>query len=106
VTGLWALGGFTPFYQLVLLLVPGTKYFRAPSTIMFISAFAVCVFAAIGAERLLSGWLSKQFLIAWSIGAGVVMLLAVSGGLTNFAGTIANSFGGSPDRIADNSGAL
>src|SRR5450759_1093770 len=28
---LWALGGSTPFFQLVYAIVPGTKFFRAPS---------------------------------------------------------------------------
>jgi hypothetical protein len=92
VSGLWALGGFTPFYKLILLVVPGTKYFRAPSTIMYISAFCVCLFAAIGAERILSGWFSKPFAIAWGAGAALVALLGVSGGLTNIGTVIANSF--------------
>ena len=52
VTLVWAYGGNTPFYHLII-LVPGTKYFRAPSTIIYITAFSVAVLAAIGAERLL-----------------------------------------------------
>ena len=106
---LWALGRFTPFYQLVFLIVPGTKYFRAPSTMMFVSAFAVAIFAAIGAERILSGWFAKAHAIAWGAGAGLVALLGVSGGLTNLATGIANSFaqGGSlADAVAANNGAL
>src|SRR6185503_6439228 len=43
---LWALGGFTPFYNLVYAVVPGTKYFRAPSTMLLVVAFAVAVLAA------------------------------------------------------------
>ena len=31
---LWALGGSTPFFHIVYALVPGTKFFRAPSTII------------------------------------------------------------------------
>ena len=46
---LWALGGYTPFYQLVYNLVPGSKFFRAPSTIIFIAAFAMSGLAALGA---------------------------------------------------------
>jgi len=109
VSGLWALGAYTPFFQLVVLIVPGTKYFRAPSTIMYLSEFAVAVFAAIGAERILSGWFSKRFAIAWGVGAGVVGLLAISGGLTNLAASIANSIHPNTrvaDFVADNSGAL
>jgi len=33
---LWALGGFTPFYHLVYAIVPGTKFFRAPSTMLMV----------------------------------------------------------------------
>ena len=35
---LWALGGYTPFYRLVYALVPGTKFFRAPSTMLYVVA--------------------------------------------------------------------
>src|SRR6185437_910753 len=31
----WSLGGYTPLYHIVYALVPGTKYFRAPSTMFF-----------------------------------------------------------------------
>ena len=31
---LWAFGGYTPFFRLILAIVPGTIYFRAPSTII------------------------------------------------------------------------
>jgi hypothetical protein len=106
---LWALGGFTPFYQLVMLVVPGTKYFRAPSTMMFVSMFTVALFAAIGAERMLSGWFSRAFAIWWVGAAAFIAILGVSGGLSNMATTIANSFrpGGVTDGyIAENSGAL
>jgi hypothetical protein len=80
---LWAFGGFTPFYRIVYALVPGTKYFRAPSTIMFISMFATAVFAAIGAQRLLSAdGVSRRFLYIWAAVAGGITLLAVTGGFT------------------------
>ena len=51
----WAWGGNTPFYQLVYALVPGSKFFRAPSTILFVVSFATAVLAAFGAERALGG---------------------------------------------------
>jgi hypothetical protein len=40
VSTLWALGGFTPFYSIVYAIVPGTKYFRAPSTMLYVVSFA------------------------------------------------------------------
>jgi hypothetical protein len=77
---LWALGGNTPFFQLVYAIVPGTKYFRAPSTIFFITTFAVAVLSALGAERLLAGRLSARYAYGWLIGAGVMTLVALAGG--------------------------
>src|SRR5215212_821638 len=40
VSVLWSLGGFTPFYHLVYALVPGSKFFRAPSTMLMVVAMA------------------------------------------------------------------
>jgi len=80
VTLLWALGGSTPFFQLIYALVPGTKFFRAPSTIFFITTFAVAVLAAFGTERLLAGRFSTRYVYGWLIGAAVVALFAVAGG--------------------------
>src|SRR5438093_7092303 len=92
VTTLWALGGYTPFYHLIYAIVPGTKYFRAPSTIFFISSFAVVVLAALGTERVLARAVRPRYLLGWLIGAGVMALLASVGGLTNLATGIAASF--------------
>lgn len=78
---LWALGGYTPFYRLVYALVPGAKFFRAPSTIFFITAFAVSVLAARGTERLFASGLSKRYVLGWLAGGAVVTVLALSGGL-------------------------
>ena len=77
---LWMLGGSTPFFHLVYALVPGTKFFRAPSTIIYVFAFAVSVFAALGTERLLEGALSRRFLLGW-LGAAAVMAVLASVGV-------------------------
>ena len=47
VTLLWMLGGNTPFFRLIYELVPGTKFFRAPSTIVYVFTFAISVLAAL-----------------------------------------------------------
>ncbi|HEX6809843.1 MAG TPA: 6-pyruvoyl-tetrahydropterin synthase-related protein [Gemmatimonadaceae bacterium] len=86
---LWSLGGFTPFYHIVYALIPGTKYFRAPSTMVFVVGLCVAVFAAFGAERLERGDVTRQYAVGWLIAAAVVLLLAVSGMLTNIASVIA-----------------
>jgi hypothetical protein len=87
---LWALGGNTPFYTLVYYLVPGTKYFRAPSTMLFVVTFAAAVLAALGAERVVGLEHRKRYLIAVAVVAVLIGLLGASGGLTDFATGLAN----------------
>jgi hypothetical protein len=95
VTLIWALGGNTPFYYLVYALVPGSKFFRAPSTIFFITSFSVAVLAALGTERALAGAITRRFLLGWVIGAGVIALLATAGVFTSLAQSIAAGYAGS-----------
>ena len=85
VTLLWALGGFTPFYHLVYVLVPGTKFFRAPSTIYYIVTFSVAVLASIGAQRVLARQVGLRYLGAWVVFGLLMLLMAFGGGLTNLA---------------------
>jgi hypothetical protein len=86
---LWALGGSTPFFQLIYALVPGTKFFRAPSTIFYITTFAIAVLAALGTERLLAGRFSTRYVYGWLIGSVVVTLFALGGGFTVLAQNLA-----------------
>lgn len=79
VSFLWMLGGSTPFFHLVYAIVPGTKFFRAPSTIIYVFSFAVSVFAALGTERLLAGALTKRFLLGWLGAAAAIAVLASLG---------------------------
>ena len=84
VSAIWAMGGFVePFYRIIYNVVPGTQFFRAPSTIMFMSAFAVASLAAIGAQRVLAGEIGKRFLIGAGSAVGLITLLGITGGLTN-----------------------
>ena len=108
VSVLWALGGSTPFYHLVYALVPGSKFFRAPSTMLFMIAFATSVLAALGTERLLLRGVSFRYALWWLAGAGAIALLASMGGLTNFAKVIAASWAGDQldDFIASNNAAV
>ncbi len=76
---LWALGGNTPFYRLIYALVPGTKYFRAPSTIFFVTTFAVAVLAALGTERVLAGRITRRFCTYALATGGAIALLATVG---------------------------
>lgn len=81
----WAWGGNTPFYQLVYAIVPGSKFFRAPSTILYVTAFSTAVLAAFGAERALAGKVSVRYLVAWAAFALLVAGLATAGAFTNVA---------------------
>ena len=94
----WALGSSTPFYHLVYAIVPGAKYFRAPSTMMYVTMFSVAVFVALGTERVLARQVGKRYAIGWLIAAGVVALLGTSGALTNVARVVASSFDPSGQR--------
>jgi hypothetical protein len=101
---LWALGGKTPFYQLIYALVPGSKFFRAPSTIFFVATFALAVLAGYGAQGLIEKGPSRRCVIAGASTIGLLALLSVTGGLSGLAEAFA-----SPDvidRVANNSGDL
>ena len=87
---LWALGGYTPFYSIVYAIVPGTKFFRAPSTMLYVVSFCIAVLAGLGAERALTRRdISSRYLITWLSLGFVVAVLATTGGLTNVATTLA-----------------
>jgi hypothetical protein len=86
---LWALGEHTPFYRLVYALVPGTKFFRAPSTMLYVVSFATAVLAAFGAERVLGGTPRTRTLVGAALVVLVLGLLGVSGLLTNTALSLA-----------------
>lgn len=93
VSFLWMLGGSTPFFRIVYALVPGTKFFRAPSTIIFVFGFAISVLASLGTERILAGQVSRRLAIGWLVAALVIALLATSGALTSVASSLAAGIG-------------
>ena len=84
---LWTLGGSTPFYRIIYELVPGTKFFRAPSTMMYVTMFSVAMFAALGVERALAfpETVRKRFLIGWAVGIAAFALLLAAGLPTSIA---------------------
>ncbi|MGH7670760.1 MAG: hypothetical protein ACRENQ_14845 [Gemmatimonadaceae bacterium] len=108
VTALWAIGNGTPFYHVVYALVPGSKFFRAPSTIFFMTSFAVVMLATVGLERVLARRVSIRYALGWMIAATLIALLASGGMLTNVAQAIAASFAGSQryEAVQANNGAL
>lgn len=101
---LWALGGNTPFYSLVYAFVPGTKYFRAPSTMLYVVSFSTAVLAAFGAERIVRLEHRRRYIVGWVVAALAIGALGALGALTNVGVTIAG-----PDRadlVLANDGAL
>jgi hypothetical protein len=89
VSALWAMGGYTPFYRIVYWIVPGTKFFRAPSTMLYVVSFCVAVFAACGMDRIVGGDVRRRYLVGWLAAALLFAVLGAAGGLTNIATTIA-----------------
>jgi hypothetical protein len=86
---LWALGGYTPFFSLVYAIVPGTTYFRAPSTMLYVVSFCAATLAAMGVHRALESGVRTRYAIGWSVAALLVMLMALTGGLSAIAETFA-----------------
>lgn len=102
---LWAFGGSTPLYQLIYAIVPGAKFFRAPSTIFFMTAFAIAVLAAIGTERALEKLISRRYVTGWLIAAGVITVLAFAGAFSTIAHSLLQDVR-LVDRIDAGAGAL
>jgi hypothetical protein len=90
---LWMLGGSTPFFLIIYNLVPGTKFFRAPSTIIYVFSFALCVLAALGTERALAKAVSRKLVYAWLAAGVVIALLATVGVLSGAAESLARGIG-------------
>lgn len=105
VTLFWAWGGNTPFYQLVYAIVPGSKFFRAPSTILYVVSFATAMLAAFGAERLIAGKLGIRFVIGAGVAGVLTAVLASVGFFTQLAEAVAWNVGVVP-RIDANAPAV
>jgi hypothetical protein len=101
---LWALGGNTPFYRLVYAIVPGTKFFRAPSTMLYVVSFGVAVLAAFGAERAVQRNVSRRFLVGWAIAVLGIGVIGAMGGLTNLGVSLARPE--QVDLVMQNDGAV
>jgi Bacterial membrane protein YfhO len=101
---IWSLGGSTPLYHIVYALVPGTKFFRAPSMMFFLSAFSVAVLAAEGVENILRRAIPTSYVVTWMLVALGITLLAVSGALTTLSAGVAVPE--MADRVAENQSAV
>ena len=88
---LWALGGNTPFFHIIYELVPGTKFFQAPSTIIYLFGFSAAVLAALGTERVLAAKLDRRVALGWGAFALVMAIAGSAGGLNSIAKSEARS---------------
>ncbi|NNE10198.1 MAG: hypothetical protein HKN20_16685, partial [Gemmatimonadetes bacterium] len=78
ITLIYALGGETPFFHIIYAVVP--KFFRAPSTILFLFSFGSCVIAA----RVLDAFLKqndRDALVKGSIATGAFLAVLLLGSL-------------------------
>jgi hypothetical protein len=85
-----ALGGHTPFYRLWYEVMPRMKQVRAAGMAFYLTALPLCVYAGLGAERLLRGAIPVRRVL---IGAGVfaaIGLLGAIGGLGGVAIALAD----------------
>jgi hypothetical protein len=81
----WAWGGHTPLYHLII-YVPYTKYLRAPSMMIYVTAFSVAVLAAIGTERILRRQVAAKYGPTWAIAAGAFAVFMTIGGYRMLVG--------------------
>jgi hypothetical protein len=73
----------------VYAIVPGTKFFRAPSTMLYVVSFGIAVLAAFGAERAVHRDVSRRYLIGWAIVVLGLGVIGATGGLTNLGVAVA-----------------
>ncbi len=108
VATVWSLGGYTPFFRVPYALIPGTRYFRAPAAIFFLTGFAVAALAGEGVETALRGAVGRRYVAIWAAVAAAIAVLGVTGALTTMGESIASGF---PDtdavgRVADNAASV
>lgn len=80
-----SLGGHTPFYRLWYEVMPMMKKVRAAGMAFFLVALPVCLWAALGVERLLKGEIAARQLLTWLGVFALVGVLGAMGGLQPFA---------------------
>jgi hypothetical protein len=80
-----SLGGHTPFYRLWYEVMPMMSKVRAAGMAFFLVALPVCVWAALGVERLQNGEITSRQLFTWLGVFAFIGLLGAMGGLQPFA---------------------
>jgi hypothetical protein len=86
-----AFGGHTPFYRLWYEVMPMMQKVRAAGMAFFLVALPICVWAGLGAERLLKGEVTSKRLWIVAGSFGVLALLGLAGALQGVAEGVASS---------------
>lgn len=73
VTFIYALGAETPFFRLIYMIVP--KFFRAPSTILFLFAFGSVVIGSRVLDSYIKGVDRSRILAGFALAGGLLLLL-------------------------------
>jgi hypothetical protein len=97
---IWAFGGHTPLFHVIMAVVPGTKYFRAPSTMVYVPAFAMAVLAAIGTERFFARKVSPKYPLVWGAAALVFSGLMSIGGYAALSSMMISTFNAPPEYVS------
>jgi hypothetical protein len=79
----YSVGAHTPLYKIFFHVIPGVKFFRAPSTIMMLFLFSTAALAGVGADGFLSdegsGEKRQRFRqLLWATLVGVVLLIVLA----------------------------
>jgi hypothetical protein len=78
VAALFALGANTPVWRAFYEVLPGVSLFRAPSMVVFLTAFATCTLAGLGvdrAARALATADGRRRVLQWTGGAAAILAL-------------------------------
>ncbi len=86
---LLSFGGHTPFYRPFFELLPLLKKIRAMGMVFFLVAFALCVLAGIGLDRVLERAVPLRTVVAVAGAAALFALLGAMGGLQELATSLA-----------------
>lgn len=86
---LLSFGGHTPFYRPFFELLPGLKKIRAMGMVFYLSAFALCVLAGIGTDRVLNRGAQVRTVLVVVGAAALFAVLGAVGALEGVATSLA-----------------
>ena len=88
---MFSFAGHTPLYRPFFELLPGLNKIRAMGMVFYLVAFAACVLAGIGMDRVLTRIVRARTIVGVAGGAALFAILGVAGGLQGLAESLAIS---------------